>query len=173
MKLLNIFGLCSVLLFASACTTQSNHLIANNASPEQSLAGSWQLMHEEIRINGKTIPTFNPATHKMMKLFYDTQFAFVSNGDKRPRFTSYQLTPEEKVIAFENFGGGGGRYTFADGYLTEHIEYMNYPNYEGESIRFKITIDGDTMIQEGDYPITKLGLGDADGYLYSVFKRIK
>ena len=173
MKLLSIFGLCSVLLFASACTTQSNHPIANNASPEQSLAGSWQLMHEEIRINRKIIPTFNPATHKMMKLFNDTHFAFVSNGDKRPRFTSYQLTPEEKVIAFENFGGGGGRYTFADGYLTEHIEYMNYPNYEGESIRFKITIDGDTMIQEGDYPITKLGLGDADGYLYSVFKRIK
>ncbi len=173
MKLLSTFGLCSVLLFASACTTQSNHPIANNASPEQSLIGSWQLMHEEIRINGKIIPTFNPATHKMMKLFNDTHFAFISNGDKRPRFTSYQLTPEEKVIAFENFGGGGGRYTFADGYLTEHIQYMNYPNYEGESIRFKISFEGDNMIQEGDYPITKLGLGDEDGYLYSIFKRIK
>jgi hypothetical protein len=173
MKLLNTFGLCSVLLFVSACTTHNHHSIATKASPAQSLVGSWQLMHEEIRINGKTIPTFNPATHKMMKLFNDTHFAFVSHGDKRPRFTSYQLTPEEKVIAFENFGGGGGRYTFADGYLTEHIEYMNYPNYEGESIRFKITIDGDTLIQEGDYPITQLGLGDADGYLYSVFKRIE
>ncbi len=173
MQLLKTLGFCSVLFLASACANQSSQLAANNPPQEQSLVGSWQLMHEEIRINGKTIPTFNPATHKMMKLFNDTHFAFVSNGDKRPRFTSYQLTPEEKVIAFENFGGGGGRYTFADGYLTEHIEYMNYPNYEGESIRFKITIDGDTMIQEGDYPITKLGLGDADGYLYSVFKRIK
>ena len=137
------------------------------------LIGSWQLVSEELRFGDQTVPTFDSKTQKMMKIFNDTHFAFVSIGNERPRFSSYGLTDAEKVLAFNNFGGGGGRYTYENGQLTEHIEYMNYPNYEGMSITFKITIDGDTMIQEGHYPIVKLGLGDSDGYLYSVFTRIK
>jgi hypothetical protein len=137
------------------------------------LEGSWQLVKEEVRINGNSIPTFDPKTHKMTKIFNKTHFAFTSIGPNRPRFSSYSLTDAEKVVAFENFGGGAGRYSYENGYLTEHIEHMNYPNYEGVSITFKITLEGDTLIQEGDYPIRELGLGESNGYLYSVFKRIE
>lgn len=173
MMSVKIFGLSLGLILMSACATHQESDATHTAAQPTSLIGSWELVHEEIRIDGKTFPTFDPATRKMMKIFNATHFAFVSNGEERPRFNSYQLTPEQKVVAFDNFGGGAGRYTYAGGYLTEHIEFMNYPNYEGESIRFKISFKGDTMIQEGDYPITKLGLGNADGYLYSVFKRIE
>lgn len=172
----NIITIGSILVFTllTACATHhgAGHKPDQQSTPP-SLVGSWQLIMEEIRIDGKAHPTFDPATRKMMKMFNDTHFTFVSIGDNRPRFSSYQLTPEQKVVAFDNFGGGGGRYTYEGGYLTEHVEYMNFPNYEGMSITFKITIDGDTMIQEGDYPITTLGMGEKDGYLYSVFKRIK
>jgi hypothetical protein len=41
------------------------------------------------------------------------------------------------------------------------------------SIAFKITMSGDSMIQEGLYPLIELGLGEQDGYLRSTFKRIK
>ena len=66
-----------------------------------------------------------------------------------------------------------GRYTYENGTLTEHIEYSSFPNYEGISIPFKITIDSDQMIREGLYPLIKPGLGEQDGYLRSTFKRIE
>lgn len=158
-----------VVAISSCGLTPQQHTETKPAT----LEGSWQLVKEEVRINGKNIPTFDPQTHKMTKIFNKTHFAFTSIGPNRPLFSSYSLTDEEKVVAFENFGGGAGRYSYENGYLTEHIQYMNYPNYEGASITFKITLDGDTMIQEGDYPIRELGLGESNGYLYSIFKRIE
>ena len=158
-----------VLSMLTACASQTS---TATTYTKPSVIGSWQLLSEEIRIGGHAYPTFDTKTRKMMKIFNDTHFVFVSIGNERPRFSSYLLTDAEKIVAFDNFGGGGGRYTYENGFLTEHVEYMNYPNYEGESIKFKVTIDGDTLIQEGDYPIKKFGLGDQDGYLYSVFKRI-
>ena len=100
-------------------------------------------------------------------------FSFASIGTNRPRFNSYQLTEAQKAIAFDDFGGSLGRYTYENATLTEHIEYSSFPNYEGISIPFKITIDSDQMIQEGLYPLIKPGLGEQDGYLRSTFKRIE
>lgn len=146
---------------------------ASKPATATTLEGSWQLVNEEIRIDGKSIPTFDPQTRQMTKIFNKTHFAFTSIGMERPHFSSYSLSDAEKLIAFDNFGGGAGRYSYENGYLTEHVEHMNFPNYEGVSIKFKITLEGDTLIQEGDYPIRELGLGERNGYLYSVFKRIE
>ena len=57
------------------------------------------LIGDYQQINGKTIPTFNPATHKMMKLFNDTHFAFVSHGDKRPTERTRNARARAKRLA--------------------------------------------------------------------------
>lgn len=80
-------------------------------------------------------------------------------GTNRPRFSSFQLTKEQKVVAFDNFGGSLGRYSYEDDTLAEHIQFSSFPNYERLSIPFKITITGYTMVQEGNYLLIKLGLG--------------
>lgn len=168
--LLTKLCICALGITLSGCGMTSRQSASVTAG---TVEGSWQLVSEEIRINGNSYPTFDPKTRKMTKIFNKTHFAFTSIGNNRPQFSSYTLTDTEKVVAFDNFGGGAGRYDYENGYLTEHIEHLSYPNYEGVSITFKITLEGDTLIQEGDYPIRKLGLGESDGYLYSVFKRIE
>jgi len=137
------------------------------------LEGEWQLQLETIVIGEKKYTTFDGKNREMIKIFTDSHFAFSSIGTDRPRFSSYQLTPEQKVTAFDNFGGSLGRYTYENDTLIEHIKYSSFPNYEGMSIPFKVTINGDIMIQEGSYPLIELGLGKQDGYLRSTFKRIK
>lgn len=168
---LKILSSLALVLTLSNCSSTPQQLAAEPTTAH-TLEGSWRLMSEEIRIDGKSYPTFDPQTRQMTKIFNKTHFAFTSIGTDRPRFSSYTLSDAEKLVAFDNFGGGAGRYSYENGYLTEHVEHMNYPNYEGVSITFKITLEDDTLIQEGDYPIRELGLGENNGYLYSVFKRV-
>jgi hypothetical protein len=137
------------------------------------LEGEWKLELETLAIGDQTYSTFDGKSREMIKMFTDSHFAFSSKGTNRPRFSSYQLTTEQKVVAFDNYGGSLGRYSYENNILTEHIEYSSFPNYEGMSIRFTITITGDTMVQEGVYPLIALGLGDQDGYLRSTFTRIE
>ncbi|AOT08706.1 lipocalin-like domain-containing protein [Pseudoalteromonas luteoviolacea] len=144
-----------------------------SSSQENTLEGEWQLELETLVIGDQQYTTFDGKSREMIKIFTDSHFAFSSIGTSRPRFSSFQLTKEQKVVAFDNFGGSLGRYSYKDNILTEHIEYSSFPNYEGMSIPFKITIVGDTMIQEGAYPLIELGLGKQDGYLRATFKRIK
>ncbi len=137
-----------------------------------SLQGEWQLMSAELIVGENTFPTFDPTTHQMMKIMTDSHFAFASKGPERPNFTSYALSTDEKVVAFENFGGGAGRYEFDGTTYTEHVDYSKYPNYEGKSLSFKVTIEGDILTQEGTYPLVALGLGKEDGYVKEVYQRI-
>lgn len=137
-----------------------------------SIAGEWNLERETLIIGDESYTTFDGENRTMVKIFTDSHFAFTSIGEHRPRFTSYQLTDSQKVLAFDNFGGAMGRYTFENGILTEHIEFSSFPNYEGVSIPFKITIDGNKMIQEGRYPLVELGLGQQDGYMQATFTRV-
>ena len=155
------------LTLLTGCQTLTDRLQSNP------LEGEWQLQLETLVIGDQSYTTFDGKNREMVKIFTDSHFAFSSIGTNRPRFSSYQLTKEQKVVAFDNFGGSLGRYNYEDNILTEHIEYSSFPNYEGVSISFKITISADTMIQEGIYPLIELGLGDQNGYLRSIFKRIK
>jgi len=162
-----LFTLAVAAGFLTGCQTLSDSRQADT------LEGEWQLELETLAIGEQTYTTFDGKNREMIKIFTDSHFAFSSIGTKRPRFRSYQLTKEQKVVAFDNFGGSLGRYSYVDNTLTEHIEYSSFPNYEGVSIPFKITISGDTMVQEGIYPLIELGLGEQDGYLRSTFKRIE
>jgi hypothetical protein len=166
-KMRILFVLAIAAGFLSGCHSLSDSHQADTLESE------WQLELETLAIGEQKYITFDGKSRAMIKIFTDSHFAFSSIGTNRPRFSSYQLTKEQKVVAFDNFGGSLGRYNYEDNMLTEHIEYSSFPNYEGVSISFKITISGDTMIQEGIYPLIELGLGDQNGYLRSIFKRIK
>lgn len=139
----------------------------------QILEGEWQLISAELTLGSNTFPTFNAETHEMIKIFTATHFAFVSKGPNRTNFSSYSLTSGEKVVAFDNFGGGAGRYEFDGLNYVEHVDFSIYPNYEGKSLSFKVTIVEDILIQEGHYPIVSLGLGEEDGYVREIYKRIQ
>lgn len=137
------------------------------------IEGSWQLIKETLTVGDNKYVTFDGKNRQMIKIFNQSHFSFASIGEQRPRFSSYLLTNSEKVTAYDNFSGSMGRYSINNDILIEKIQFSSFPNYEGMSIPFKVSITGDTLIQQGRYPLIILGLGKEDGYLHATFKRIK
>jgi hypothetical protein len=137
------------------------------------IEGSWQLIRETLTVDNNKYVTFDGKNRQMIKIFNNSHFSFASIGKQRPRFDSYQLTDPQKITAYDNFSGSMGSYTLNNDILIEKIEFSSFPNYEGIAIPFNIKIDGDTLIQQGSYPLILLGLGKEDGYLHATFKRIK
>ncbi len=162
---------CSLMMIGCANTYIAEEEKPAVASPN--IEGSWQLLRETLAVGENKYVTFDGKSRKMIKIFNKSHFSFASIGKHRPRFDSYQLTDAEKISAYNNFSGSLGRYTINDDILIEHIDFSSFPNYEGMSIPFKVSIDGDTLIQQGSYPLILLGLGKEDGYLHATFKRIK
>ena len=166
-----IIVLCSLMMIGCVITEQPVN--AKQTLVSQGIEGSWQLMRETLTVGDNEYVTFDGKNRQMIKIFNQSHFSFASIGKQRPRFDSYQLTDDQKITAYDNFSGSMGRYTINNDILIEHVEFSSFPNYEGISIPFNVNIDGDTLIQQGNYPLILLGLGDQDGYLYATFKRIK
>lgn len=166
-----IIVFCSLMMIGCANTEQPVNVKQTLVS--HGIEGSWQLMRETLTVGDNEYVTFDGKNRQMIKIFNQSHFSFASIGKQRPRFDSYQLTDGQKITAYDNFSGSMGRYTINNDILIEHVEFSSFPNYEGISIPFNVSIDGDTLIQQGNYPLILLGLGDQDGYLYATFKRIK
>jgi hypothetical protein len=56
------------------------------------------------------------------------------------------------------FSSGGGSYTLKDSSYTEHLEYCNDRQWEGNDFSFTVTISNDTLIQQGIEKIDSIGV---------------
>jgi hypothetical protein len=162
---------CSIIMIGCVNTYQA--VDTKQTVVAQNIEGSWQLIRETLKVGDNKYVTFDGKNRQMIKIFNKSHFSFASIGKQRPKFDSYQLTDDQKITAYDNFSGSLGRYTINKDILIEKIEFSSFPNYEGISIPFNVNIDGNTLIQQGNYPLILLGLGDQDGYLHATFKRIK
>jgi len=138
-------------------------------SIKQQLLGQWILVAAEMTINGKTENSFDPK-RKMVKLYTPTHFSFYSKEDNRPAF-SPQVSDKERLAASKTLDTGGGSYQLNNDEYTEYVEYCSYPNYEGKSIKFTLSLEQDTLVQEGPYPLKALGFAEQDGYIKETYIR--
>lgn len=177
-----IISLCSALAITSGCASQSQHNQVSTSSKDVNinaitpLNGEWQLTGAEYYSNsegaGEPQNWFDPSV-RMVKLFTDSHFAYVSSRPNRTKISTHNPADDIKIKVYGQFNGGAGRYDLEDNNYTEHVEFCSVANYEGMSIPFTVTIDGDTLIQEGVYPMKALGFADRDGYLRETYKRLK
>ncbi|WP_070971228.1 lipocalin-like domain-containing protein [Vibrio sonorensis] len=137
---------------------------------KQQLLGEWRLIDAEMTVSGNTSKTFD-STRKMVKLFTESHFSFYSKTEDRPPFSA-EVTDEERLQASKTLDVGGGTYKLEENRYTENVVYCSYPNYEGKSITFDLTLEGDTLIQQGDYPLKELGFAEEDGYVREVYKKL-
>ncbi|SMC19174.1 Lipocalin-like domain-containing protein [Andreprevotia lacus DSM 23236] len=136
------------------------------------LEGEWQLLSSDLTIGDTTYPCL-PDDWRMIKMITATRFAFFSARNERPNFPSYAGTPELRLEAFASYNSGSGTWSLDNNQYVEHIEFCNFPNYVGQSIAFDISFDGDQLTMAGRYPLVSMGLGDADGHLVEVFRRLR
>ncbi len=136
------------------------------------LNGKWQIESAFLTINGEKISTVD-SSRVMMKIFTDTHFAFFSKELIRDKFEKAEPSTSEQLKAYRTFDAGGGRYKIEGSKYTEFVEYCTHPNYEGEEITFDIMISDGKLVQQGIYPLVKLGLGSEDGYMIETYNFIE
>lgn len=111
------------------------------------LEGTWKLLSGTTIEKGDSTVTDYTKGREFIKIINDTHFAFLSHD-----------LSKGKDSATAAFSSGGGSYSLADSLYTEHLEYCNDRQWEGNSFEFTITISGDTLTQKGIEKIANIGV---------------
>lgn len=127
------------VIFISLVSCSANDEKTNDSTPD--IQGTWRLLSATTTENGRTQVTDFSGDLKMIKIINGTHFAFLKHSIKPNDSTS--------------FDAGGGRFTFINDEYTEHLYYYKDKNWEGKTFRFKLTFNGDTLIQKGVEKVEK------------------
>lgn len=128
--LIPLFLLC---LAITACNSNSGNAAANTALP---IVGTWKLLRGTLIGKGDTTVTDYTKNISFIKIINTTHFAFLQHSLNKGKDSA-------------SFSAGGGRYTLKDSSYTEHLEYCNAREWEGNDFTFTVTIHGDTLTQRG------------------------
>lgn len=139
----------AVYAFTAKKTTQASPL---------NVIGTWKLLSGTEIVNGVTTVTDYTQNQQMIKIINATHFAFLK----------HKLVTDKN--ASNDFDAGGGPYTLKGNQYTEHLDYYSKTNVEGNSFTFTVTINKDTLIQQG---VEKLKTGGAEKLIYEKYIKIK
>jgi len=135
--------LIAISIFTSCTTTPKNEAQKENKLP---INGTWKLLTGTLIEKGDTTITDYTKGRSFIKIINDTHFAFLM----------HDLNKGKDSVA--EFSSGGGNYTLNDSNYTEHLEYCNDRQWEGNDFSFTITINNDTLIQQGIEKIDSIGV---------------
>jgi hypothetical protein len=141
---------CSLLLFSCS------HLQQSAEHPD--LTGTWKLQTGTLIEHGDTTVTDYTKTSSFIKVINGTHFAFLQ----------HDLSKGKDSAA--SFSAGGGTYTLKDSVYTEHLEYCNARNWEGNDFSFTVTVHGDTLVQRGVEKVEGAGVNRLNIERYIRFK---
>ena len=110
------------------------------------LVGTWKLISGTLIAKGDTTVTDYTKGQEFIKIINDTHFAFIMHDLKKGK---------DSAAAFS---AGAGTYTLADSVYTEHLDFCNDRQWEGNSFPFVITIANDTLEQRGVEKIEGIGV---------------
>ena len=141
----SFIGLTLVSLTFWACNNpqQEEASLELNAPPIQ---GTWQLITGiTIQNNDSTITNYSFGK-SFIKVINASHFAFMG----------HDLNKGKDSTAF--YTSGGGTYELKDSAYTEHLQYCSDRAWEGNDFNFTISINKDTLIQQGLEKIDSIGV---------------
>lgn len=138
MRKLYCLAVISILL--TSCNTKNTETTEATVP----IQGTWKLLTGTLIEKGDTTVTDYTKETEFIKIINDTHFAFLSHDLNKDSVAS--------------FSAGGGHYTLKDGSYTEHLEYCNAREWEGNNFDFTVTINNDTLTQKGVEKIDSLGV---------------
>ena len=150
-----IAGLLICILVAS-CDTNSQKQTAEKE--KLSIQGTWKLISGTLIENGDTTITDYTKDISFIKIINDDHFAFLSHDVHKGK------------SADSAFSAGGGSYSLKDSLYTEHLEYCNDRQWEGNNFDFAITIHNDTLTQTGIEKVESAGVNRLNIEKYSRIK---
>jgi hypothetical protein len=113
-------------------------------SSKKPIEGTWKLLTGTLIEKGDTTVTDYTKGKSFIKIINDDHFAFLTHDLGKGK------------NADSMFSCGGGPYQLKDSTYTEHLEYCNAREWEGNDFSFTVTINNDTLIQKGTEKIDSL-----------------
>lgn len=121
------------------------------------ITGTWKLLSGALIENGDTAITDYTNGRSFIKIINDSHFAFLHHGFKNGKDSAV-------------FSAGGGTYTLKDSIYTEHLEYCNARDWEGNDFPFTVSIHNDTLVQQG---VEKIAGSNVNRYNIEKYIRVK
>jgi hypothetical protein len=137
--------ICFAAIFAiviSCSTPVQNEEATQTKIPIQ---GTWKLLTGTLIEKNDTVITDYTKGKEFIKIINDTHFAFLSHDLNKGKDSAL-------------FSAGGGNYSLKDSLYTEHLNYCNDRQWEGNDFQFTVSISNDTLIQQGIEKIDSLGV---------------
>lgn len=127
-------------LIIISCTQQSKAKEETNGLP---LEGTWKLLTGTLIEKGDTTITDYSKDRSFIKIINASHFAFLNHTLRKDT---------------TDFSAGGGRYEISGNSYTEHLEYCSAKEWEGHDFKFTMTLNGDTLTQQGIEKIEAQGI---------------
>ena len=143
MKIITCFVILSMAIIS--CNNVQPSLVITT-SEKTNIQGTWKLMEGITIEKGDSVITDYTKDKSFIKILNATHFAFMG----------HDLNKGKDSVA--EFSSGGGNYTLNDSNYTEHLEYCNDRQWEGNDFSFTITINNDTLVQQGIEKIDSIGV---------------
>jgi hypothetical protein len=118
----------------------------DNTEKRLSITGTWKLISGTLIEKGDTTVTWYTKDVSFIKIINDTHFAFLSHDLNKGKDSSAM------------YSSGGGSYSLKNNQYTEHLEYCNDRQWEGNDFSFTISINKDTLIQTGIEKVADAGV---------------
>lgn len=138
-----IYPMLLCLFFVACQTNVQKKAIEKRNLPIQ---GTWKLISGTLIEKGDTTITDYTKNISFIKIINGTHFAFLSHDLHHGK------------SADSAFSAGGGSYTLHDSLYTEHLQYCNDRQWEGNNFDFIISIKNDTLTQTGIEKVTDAGI---------------
>ena len=139
-----IIAVIVVSFFVISCGIKSPP--GNEQKTTLPIAGTWQLISGTTIEKGDTTVTWYTKNVSFIKIINDSHFSFLK----------HDLTKGKDSTV--TFSAGGGRYSLNDSTYTEHLEYCSDREWEGNNFSFTISINNDTLVQQGIEKIENMGI---------------
>jgi hypothetical protein len=139
----NLIASLCILTFVSCNTTVQHDQTKPTKIP---IVGTWKLLTGTLVEKGNTMVTDYTKGKEFIKIINDTHFAFLLHDLSKGK------------NADSVFSAGGGRYSLKDSSYTEHLEYCNDRQWEGNDFNFTVTINHDTLSITGIEKIDSIGV---------------
>ena len=134
-----------VVLICTSCNTSSTN--TEQQTTKLPIEGTWKLITGTLIEKNNTTVTDYTKDKSFIKVINGSHFAFMGHDLSKGK---------DSANAF--YSSGGGKYDLHDSTYTEHLEYCNDRQWEGNDFSFKITINNDTLIQKGEEKIDSAGI---------------
>jgi hypothetical protein len=136
-----VFVISSTLLLACSTPTAEDEKI----KAKMDIMGTWELLSGTLIEKGDTVVTDYTNGQKMIKIINETHFAFLRHDLSKGKDSAI-------------YSSGGGRYTYTGDQYTEHLDFCDAREWEGNTFNFTISFSSDTLIQSGIEKIDSLGI---------------